>query len=84
MSVAKVKTPNALGRVNFKEETDFLSRFIKQGIGKYPCLSPPRSIDSPVQWLQLPHTFDNQGNGHLDTKIKLIVSVRYKIRGDLI
>lgn len=69
MSVIKVKTSNALGGVKL-EGNDSSSTFMKQGIGKEPSPSLLRSAEIPVQWVQLLHAFDNQGNGCLDVEIK--------------
>ncbi|XP_030532958.1 uncharacterized protein LOC115742672 isoform X1 [Rhodamnia argentea] len=60
MSVAKVKTSNALDGMKVEDGNDSLNTFIRQAIGKEPLLSLPRSGDSPVQWIQLLHALDHQ------------------------
>ena len=61
MSVARVKTSNALDGMKVEEGNDSLNTFIRQAIGKEPLLSLPRTGDSPVQWIQLLHALDHQG-----------------------
>ncbi|KAK4740702.1 hypothetical protein SAY87_024290 [Trapa incisa] len=58
MSAVKVMPSDALG-VKLGAN-DSSSTFIKQGIRKEPLSSLPRSTESPVQWIQLLHAFDNQ------------------------
>ncbi|PKI50734.1 uncharacterized protein LOC116204567 [Punica granatum] len=60
MSVVKVKTSNALGGVKLEEGNESLNTLARQGIGKEPFLSVPRSTDNPVQLIQFLHAFDNQ------------------------
>ncbi|KAI3793017.1 hypothetical protein L1987_35629 [Smallanthus sonchifolius] len=40
------------------EGTDSLDTFIRQAVGKEPLFSFSRTGDSPTQWIQLLHTFD--------------------------
>ncbi|XP_008787486.2 uncharacterized protein LOC103705525 isoform X2 [Phoenix dactylifera] len=45
-----------------REGQDPLDSIIKEAIGKEPLLSFSRAGDSPVQWIQLLHALDQQGN----------------------
>ncbi|KAK3428223.1 hypothetical protein EUGRSUZ_E00978 [Eucalyptus grandis] len=51
MSVAKVKTSNALDGMKVEDINDSLNTFIRQAIGKEPLLSLPRSGDNSFQWI---------------------------------
>ncbi|KAL3755747.1 hypothetical protein ACJRO7_002750 [Eucalyptus globulus] len=51
MSVAKVKTSNALDGMKVEDRNDSLNTFIRQAIGKEPLLSLPRSGDNSFQWI---------------------------------
>ncbi|XWS37858.1 hypothetical protein CRYUN_Cryun19dG0081400 [Craigia yunnanensis] len=60
MSVAKLKAANSAEVMKSEEPNDSLDTFIRQAIGKEPFLSFSRAGNSPVQWIQLLHTLDQQ------------------------
>ncbi|XP_076920441.1 uncharacterized protein LOC143581565 [Bidens hawaiensis] len=58
MPVAKLLGASNLDAMKSDEGTDSLDTFIRQAVGKEPLFSFSRTGDSPTQWIQLLHTFD--------------------------
>lgn len=61
MSVAKLSEGGTLDSMKSGDEP--LDTVIGQTIGKEPHLSFSKTGESPVQWIQLLHAFDQQGTG---------------------
>ncbi|KAL9997635.1 putative transcription factor C2H2 family [Helianthus debilis subsp. tardiflorus] len=58
MPVAKLLGTSTPDAMKSDEGTDSLDTFIRQAVGKEPLFSFSRTGDSPTQWIQLLHTFD--------------------------
>lgn len=58
MHAAKLCSSETLHAMKSEEGNDSLDSFIRQAIGKEPLLPFPRTVDSPVQWIQLLHALD--------------------------
>ncbi|XP_076913383.1 uncharacterized protein LOC143571989 [Bidens hawaiensis] len=58
MPVAKLLGTSNPDAMKSDEGTDSLDTFIRQAVGKEPLFSFSRTGDSPTQWIQLLHTFD--------------------------
>ncbi|KAH6760599.1 hypothetical protein C2S51_017548 [Perilla frutescens var. frutescens] len=58
MPAAKLSSSGTLNAMKSEEGNDSLDSFIRQAIGKEPLLPFPRTVDSPVQWIQLLHALD--------------------------
>ncbi|KAK1409135.1 hypothetical protein QVD17_35660 [Tagetes erecta] len=58
MPVAKLLGTSTPDAMKSDEGNDSLDTFIRQAVGKEPLFSFSRTGDSPTQWIQLLHTFD--------------------------
>nr|GEY37901.1 zinc finger, C2H2 [Tanacetum cinerariifolium] len=58
MPVAKLLGANTPDAMNSEEGNDSLDTFLRQAVGKQPLFSFSRTEDSPTQWIQLLHSFD--------------------------
>ncbi|PWA61656.1 Zinc finger, C2H2 [Artemisia annua] len=58
MPVAKLLGANTPDAVNSVEGNDSIDTFLRQAVGKQPLFSFSRTEDSPTQWIQLLHSFD--------------------------
>ncbi|KAK9060878.1 hypothetical protein SSX86_018058 [Deinandra increscens subsp. villosa] len=58
MPVAKLLGTSTPDTMKSDEGADSLDTFIRQAVGKEPLFSFSRTADSPTQWIQLLHTFE--------------------------
>lgn len=61
MPAAKLCSSGTLNAMKSEEGNDSLGTFIRQATGKEPLLPFPRTVDSPVQWIQLLNALDQPG-----------------------
>ncbi|KAI7731956.1 hypothetical protein M8C21_008968 [Ambrosia artemisiifolia] len=81
MAVAKLLGTSTPDAMKSDEGTDSLDTFIRQAVGKEPLFSFSRTGDSPTQWIQLLHTFDQPG--HLKKKYCYKLTTVPSLRTDL-
>lgn len=62
MSVGKLRIGATPAAMKADEGNDSLDTLIRQAIGKEPLFSFSRTGDGPVQWFQLLHGLEQQGN----------------------
>ncbi|PIN25076.1 hypothetical protein CDL12_02193 [Handroanthus impetiginosus] len=58
MATAKLCSSGTFNSIKSEEGTDSVDTFFKQTTGKEPLLPFSRTVDSPVQWIQLLHALD--------------------------
>ncbi|KAG6391971.1 hypothetical protein SASPL_149735 [Salvia splendens] len=58
MPAAKLYSSGTLNAMKSEEGNDSLGTFIRQATGKEPLLPFPRTVDGPVQWIQLLNALD--------------------------
>ena len=61
MPAAKLYSSGTLNAMKSEAGNDSLGTFIRQATGKEPLVPFPRTVDGPVQWIQLLNALDQPG-----------------------
>ena len=72
MPVAKLRANITPESMKSLEGNDSIDTFIRQAIGKEPCVSYPRTVEPPVQWIQLLQALDQPGSSKFFSGPKII------------